>query len=127
MRFTRLNGRSTTRKPAPSHLRLTPLLGLVARLLGRRRPLAENRCEIPKPAMLADSSKHTEDLTERLFSSAYTSSLVFDMDPYVDVQPKDPSTDLLHRILYRVLPPCCTTTDRLQEFRIAIRVFPSPK
>lgn len=46
---------------------------------------------------------------ECLSSSAYTSPLVFDMDPYVDVQLKDPSTDLLRRILYRVLP------HRLQE------------
>jgi hypothetical protein len=33
----------------------------------------------------AESSKHTEDLMECLCNSAYTSPLVFDMDPYVDV------------------------------------------
>ena len=67
----------------------------------------------------AESRKHTEELNKRYsLGTAYTSPLVFDMNPYVDVAQNSSTTDPVRRVLTKWIPTYFATPIRdLEQHR----------
>jgi len=62
-----------------------------------------------------DSKQHTADITKRLPGNSYLSDLVYDMNPYVDIDATSPSSDPFRRFLSNHLPEVLTAEDREQQ------------